>query len=133
MGTEAQSILGDDTRILLRKMRGVTVQDQIGTAGVEETAPMPEATLWPYYLELRRRNEPRAAVEFLRALKTLLRRRSVGAANLPTRDPDLQDYVLVDDPFLGELWKAYKKCISRNRTGPAAQLLRDIEGQLLPS
>ncbi len=94
---------------------------------------MPEAVLWTCYCELRGRGEPRAAVEFMRALKSLLRRRSIGAGEIPSQDPDFQDHLLVDDPFLGELWKAYKKCISRNRMGPAAQLLRDIEGQILPT
>ncbi len=133
MATNVEPVLVGDNRTLLRRMRQVTVLD-----GVDEVAPdqadwMPEATLWSCYLELRRRGEPRAPVEFLRALKTLLRRRSIGAAEIPSRDPDFHDHELVDDPFLGELWKAYKKCIVRNRTGPAAQLLRDIEGQILPA
>ena len=36
----------------------------------------------------------------------------------------------VDDALLGELWKAYKRCIRAQRTGPAAQLLNDIAAQL---
>lgn len=133
MDIHTETVLEDDTRTLLRRMRSVTVLDGVGPVAEGELSLMPEAVLWTCYLELRRRGEPRAPVEFLRALKTVLRRRSIGAAEIPTHDPDLQDHLLVDDPFLGELWKAYKKCIARNRTGPAGQLLRDIEGQILPT
>ncbi|GEM_PF-1086803 len=133
MSTHIQPVLAGDTRDLLRRMRRATVLDGVDELSPEQSSWMPEAVLWTCYLELRRRGEPRAPVEFLRALKTLLRRRSIGAAEIPSKDPDLHDHELVDDPFLGELWKAYKKCIVRNRTGPAAQLLRDIEGQILPA
>ena len=34
------------------------------------------------------------------------------------------------DSFLADLWKAYKKCIRNNRTGPASQLLKEIEEHL---
>ena len=132
MSANVQTALAGDTRDLLRRMRRATVLDGHDEVADVQVEWMPEAILWACYLELRRRGEPRAPVEFLRALKTLLRRRSIGAADIPSQDPDLHDHEAVDDPFLGELWKAYKKCIVRNRTGPAAQLLRDIEGQILP-
>ena len=35
-----------------------------------------------------------------------------------------------EDPLDFALWKAYKKCIRTQRTGPASQLLRDIEAQI---
>ncbi len=38
---------------------------------------------------------------------------------------------MIDDAFLADLWKAYKKCIKNNRTGPASQLLRDIEERVI--
>lgn len=132
MSEPVQQVLAGDTRDLLRRMRRATVLDGLDDTADAQSQWMPEAILWTCYLELRRRGEPRAPVEFMRALKTLLRRRSIGAADIPSEDPDLHDHEAVDDQFLGELWRAYKKCIARNRTGPAAQLLRDIEGQLFP-
>jgi len=91
---------------------------------------MPESLLWHVYLELRSRGEPQATTYFISSLKTLHRRRTIGAASLPMLDPNPGEHRMSDDPFLAELWRAYKKCIQNNRTGPAAQLLRDIEGQL---
>ena len=48
----------------------------------------------------------------------------------PCADPDPEEHKLVDDPMLAELWKAYKRCICAQRTGPAAQLLQNIEDHL---
>ncbi|MCB9762638.1 MAG: hypothetical protein H6739_22755 [Alphaproteobacteria bacterium] len=92
---------------------------------------MPESTLWRIYLELERRGDPEAAANFIQSLRSLHRRRGLKQAELPTTDPDPDEHRLADDPFLGELWKAYKRCIQQSRTGPAGQLLRDIEVQLL--
>lgn len=97
---------------------------------VQGRAVMPESLLWQVYLELRRRGEERAVGEFLRTLRALLRRRGSGAAELPVHDPDPDEHRCADDPFLGELWKAYKRCLQQSRTGPAGQLLRDIERQI---
>ena len=132
MASVSVPVLASETREILRRMRRVPVLDGVDEV-VGQESWMPEAVLWGVYCELRGRGEPRSSVEFLGALKTLHRRRSIGAAAIPFHDPDTHDHELVDDPFLGELWKAYKKCIRRNRTGPAAQLMRDIEGQILPS
>jgi hypothetical protein len=95
--------------------------------------PLPESVLWRAYCELRRRGEAGAEAHFLRTTRALLRRRSMGVTDLPTLDVDPDEHKLVDDAFLGELWKAYKRCITQQRTGPAAQLLRDIEAQIGPS
>jgi hypothetical protein len=97
---------------------------------VADQGVLPESVLWRIFCELRRRGEPEVDDLFLRAVRTLHQRRSGGGASLPTDDIDTDEHKLCDDPFLGELWKAYKKCICRQRTGPAAQLLRDIEAQL---
>ncbi len=113
------------TRELLRILR----RPPEGIAG--EGAPsMPESLLWNVYLELRRRGEPQAGPYFIASLRSLHRRRRLGAAALPVNDPDPGEHRLVDDALLGELWRAYKRCIQSRRTGPAAQLLRDIEDQL---
>jgi len=63
-------------------------------------------------------------------MKTLHRRRSIGSTDLPVEDLFPQEHKLVDDPFLGELWKAYKRCICNQRPGPASQLLREIAAQM---
>ena len=92
---------------------------------------LPESVLWRVYCELRRRGErERAEANFLRSVNKLLRRRTLGGVELPTDDPDAAEHKLVDDPMLSELWRAYKRCICGRRTGPAAQLLRDIESHL---
>jgi hypothetical protein len=92
--------------------------------------PLPESVLWRCYCELRRRGESNAEQHFIRSVWALHRRRSIGAAHISTEDPDPQEHKLVDDPLLGELWKAYKRCICAQRTGPASQLLREIEDQI---
>jgi len=114
------------TRDLLRLLRRPPndITDEAGQPG------MPESFLWNVFLELRRRGDARANSYFLSSVKSLHRRRTLGAVELPTLDPDPNEHRLVEDPFLGELWRAYKKCIQQNRTGPAAQLLRDIEAQI---
>ncbi|MDP6934812.1 MAG: hypothetical protein QGG40_17960 [Myxococcota bacterium] len=94
---------------------------------------LPESLLWQVWCELRRRGEQDATNQFLRSVRTLHRRRTHGGADLSTQDVYPNDYKLVDDPFVGEIWKAYKKCICNQRTGPAAQLLRDLETQILPA
>ena len=92
---------------------------------------MPESELWGAYLELSRRGEPRAVPLFLAGLKSLHRRRAIGTGDLSQQDPDPAEHRGAEDPYVGELWKAYKRCISDGRTGPAAQLLRDLEETLL--
>jgi hypothetical protein len=110
---------------ILRSQPDRMVADPYFPAGV-----LPESVLWRIFCELRRRGEPEVDDLFLRAVRTLHRRRAEGGADLPSDDVDTDEHKLCDDPFLGELWKAYKKCICRQRTGPAAQLLRDIEAQI---
>ncbi len=91
---------------------------------------MPESIAWHVFLELRKRGEPSAENLFIGALRTLHSRRSLAGADLPCVDGDPDEHRMVEDAFLGDLWKAYKKCIRTNRTGPASQLLRDIEEQI---
>lgn len=109
-----------DTRSLLRLLRRPT-----------QGAYMPESEIWRAYLELCRRGEPQATELFLRSLKGLHRRRAVGAAELSSSDPNPDEHRLVEDPYVGELWKAYKRCIAQRRPGPASTLLRDLEQQLV--
>jgi hypothetical protein len=113
------------SRKLLRMLR-----NQPDLAG-HDGDMLPESVLWMSYCELRRRGDDRAAGSFLRSVKTLHRRRCLGSAELPTKDPATREHELVDDPLLAELWKAYKRCICSQRTGPASQLLRDIEAQIV--
>lgn len=95
------------------------------------TTLLPESILWRVYCELRRRGERAQAEDnFLRSIQKLLHRRTLNSADLPTEDPDVEEHKLVDDPMLSELWRAYKRCICGRRTGPAAQLLRDLEDHL---
>lgn len=112
-----------DSRKLKRLLR-----NQPDSLGADQL--LPESVLWQVWVELRRRGEQNVDQPFLRSVKNLHRRRSIGAVELPTQDPDPDEHKLVDDPFLGELWKAYKRCICAQRTGPAAQLLRDIEDRM---
>ena len=108
------------TRELVRRMRRPP-----------EHGHMPDSELWGAYLELSRRGEPQAARLFLSGLKSLHRRRAIGTGDLSQADPDPAEHRGAEDPYVGELWKAYKRCISDGRTGPAAQLLRDLEETLL--
>jgi hypothetical protein len=116
--------LNAPSRELFRLLRGQP--DMMGFVGEE----MPESLLWRTFCELRRRGEANAVGTFLGSLKALHRRRSLHKVGLPSADLDLNEHKLVEDPTLGELWKAYKRCIQAQRTGPAAQLLRDLESRL---
>jgi len=113
------------SRDLVRRLR----------VGVSDVVPevMPESVAWHTFIELRRRGDPRAESLFIRALRTLHSRRSLAGVTLPNNDRLPYEHRMVDDPFLADLWKAYKKCIRNQRTGPASQLLRDIEEQIIKS
>lgn len=91
---------------------------------------LPESVAWQTFLELKRRGEPNAVQLFLGAVKNLHSRRCIAGVALPTEDPLHDEHRMCDDSFLADLWKAYKKCIRNNRTGPAGQLLRDMEEHL---
>lgn len=117
LDTEAPS------RILVRVLR-----NQPDLQGRDDV--LPESVLWRAYCELRRRGESGAEQDFLRSMRQLHQRRSLAASPIPSVDTHPDDHKLVDDPMLAELWKAYKRCICTQRTGPAAQLLRDIEALL---
>ncbi len=88
---------------------------------------LPESVAWHLFIELRRRGEPTAGDLFVQALKSLHTRRSIAGSQLPNDDNLPDEHRLIEDVYLGDLWKAYKKCIRMQRTGPASQLLRDIE------
>ena len=91
---------------------------------------MPESVAWHAFLELRRRGHETAPELFIGALRSLHSRRSMAGSDLSISDTLIEEHRLADDGLLGELWKAYKKCIKNNRTGPAQQLLRDIEERI---
>lgn len=111
---------------------GLTSRDLIRRIRVIRAEPdvLPESVAWQTYLELERRGEPRAVDLFLDAVKNLHSRRCIAGAALPTADPHPDEHRLTEDGFLADLWKAYKKCIRNNRTGPARQLLADIQEHL---
>ena len=111
------------SRQLVRLLRNQP--DRMGQEDV-----MPESVLWRAFCELRRRGDDRAAHHFLRSMRTLHRRRAMATSELSVTDSWPEEHKLVDDALLGELWKAYKRCIRAQRTGPAAQLLNDIAAQL---
>ena len=111
------------SRQLVRVLRNQP--DRMGDEDV-----MPESVLWRAYCELRRRGDDRAAHHFIRSMRTLHRRRAMANTRLSVTDTWPNEHKLVDDTLLGELWKAYKRCIQAQRTGPAAQLLNDIAAQL---
>jgi hypothetical protein len=113
---------GSSSREMCRRLR-------TGLTG-EEGDVMPESVAWHLFLELRRRGEPDAGRLFVGALRTLHSRRTIAAVNLGNEEIDADEHRLAEDPFLADLWKAYKKCIRSQRTGPASQLLRDIEEQI---
>jgi hypothetical protein len=94
---------------------------------------LPESVCWQVFLELRRRGEPEATPSFLGGIRSLHRRRTIGAAALPVVDADPDEHKLAADPYLGELWRSYKRLLCANRTGPAAQILREVEQQLQAS
>lgn len=91
---------------------------------------LPESVAWQTFVELRRRGEPDANRLFINTLQSLHSRRCIAGMDLPCADHLIDEHRLVEDPFLSDLWKAYKKCIKNNRTGPAQQLLRDIEERI---
>ena len=74
--------------------------------------------------------KPFSVPELLARVRALLRRRTMGAPSLPCADTRQDEHKLVADSTLGELWKAYKRCLCASRNGPASQLLRDIERHL---
>lgn len=115
--------LNAPSRDLLRLLR----------APPETANRLPESVCWRAFLELRRRGDPQATPHFLAGLKSLHRRRGMAAATLPTVDPDTEEHKLAEDPYLGELWRSYKRLLCANRTGPAAQILREVEQQLSAS
>ncbi|MBN1336088.1 MAG: hypothetical protein JXB39_09020 [Deltaproteobacteria bacterium] len=91
---------------------------------------MPEADVWRIYCELRRRRSEKAGASLVEALHQLHDRRLTGPPSTLPDDPAPQDHRWVDDAFLGELWRAYKRCIRQGRLGPARQILRDLEAHL---
>ena len=109
------------TRDLIRRLRG-SIANADGI--------LPESVAWQTFLELRKRGEGRAVPLFMGALKNLHSRRCIAGADLPVADAMIDEHRLADDPYLADLWKAYKKCIRNQRTGPASQLLRDIESRI---
>ena len=108
------------TRDLVRLLR---VPPENGTV-------LPESVLWRVFIELRRRGEPLAGSHFIVGLRSLHRRRTLGGADLSQVDTNPDEHRLAEDPYLAELWKSYKRCLCANRTGPAAQLLREVEQQI---
>jgi hypothetical protein len=111
------------SRDLVRRLRTGLGAEEAGTT-------MPESLAWHVFLELERRGEPDAARLFVAALRTLHSRRTIAGVNLGVLEVDADEHRLVDDLYLADLWKSYKKCIRTQKTGPASQLLRDIEAQL---
>jgi hypothetical protein len=93
---------------------------------------LPESYVWQTYVMLRRREDGDANDLLLTALRSLHRRRASGAEDLPRVDACPDEHRLTDDLYLAEFWRAYKRCIVQNRTGPAEQLLREIELRLRP-
>ena len=97
------------------------------------TDVLPESVCWQVFMELRRRGDAQATGNFVAGLRTLHRRRGLAAGTLPTVDPHTDEHKLAPDPYLGELWRSYKRLLCANRTGPAAQILREFEQQLQAS
>lgn len=91
---------------------------------------MPESVVWHAYHELSRRGHDDADTLFVSALRSLHSRRSIAGSDLSVNDTFIEEHRLADDGVLAELWKAYKKCLRTHRTGPAGQLLREIEDRL---
>ena len=108
------------TRELIRMLR-VPRMDGVG---------LPESTLWHAYLELQRRGEGNWGGAFVGGLRTLHRQRSFARSDIQSEDPSPDEHRLAPDPYVGELWKSYKRCICASRNGPAGQLLRELEKQL---
>jgi hypothetical protein len=98
--------------------------------GTADADVMPESVVWQSYIELQRRGHDGATDLFLGALRNLHSRRSIAGSSLNSNDVLVEEHRLTNDGMLSELWKAYKKCIRSHRTGPAGQLLKDIEQHL---
>jgi hypothetical protein len=111
------------SRQLVRALRS-------GFLAPSQEPTMPESFAWQTFLELRKRGEPQADRMFVDALRALHARRTVGTTSLACEDTQIDEHRLAEDRYLADLWKAYKRCIQSHRTGPASQLLRDIEQQL---
>lgn len=99
----------------------------------DEASRLPESVCWQIFLELKRRGEPTASPYFLGGIRNLHRRRTLGSSSLSIVDADPDEHKLAEDPYLGELWRSYKRLLCANRTGPAAQILREVEQQLQAS
>lgn len=97
-----------------------------------DTPALPESYVWQTFVMLRRRADGDANDVLLSALRSLHRRRASGADDLSRNDACPDEHRLTDDQYLAEFWRAYKRCIIQNRTGPAEQLLREIELRLRP-
>jgi hypothetical protein len=91
---------------------------------------MPESVAWQAFLELRRRGEPDADRLFIQALRSLHDERSRSGHPLTCDDRLPDEHKLGENPYLGELFKAYKKCLAAQRPGPAGVLLQDIAAAL---
>jgi hypothetical protein len=108
------------TRELLRMLRVPSVNGP----------GLPESGLWRAYIELQKRGEAGVGETFIEALRALHRRRGFARADIAVDDPQPDEHRLAADPYLGELWKSYKRCVCTNRHGPAGQLLRELEKQI---
>lgn len=111
------------TRQYIIKMRAA-VRDP------ESLPHMPESEVWSAYVELRQRGWEQADQRFLGAVKALHRRRVDGVAQLAVNDPGRKEHEKIDNPFLGELWRAYKRSVQRSQFGSASKLIRDMESEL---
>jgi hypothetical protein len=110
--------------------RALVLQIRAAVSQPTQAIAMPESAVWGAYIELRRRGEPEADRRFIQALRTLHSRRSNGVAEIALNDCAPREHLESADPFLGELFKAYKKCLQRTRFAPAAKLIRDMEDQI---
>jgi hypothetical protein len=90
---------------------------------------LPETAAWHTFHALARRGEADAASLFVDALRADLQRRRAGEA-LSTVDSAPDDHRLTDDPVLGEMWRAFKKCLVTGRPAPAEALLGEIARRL---
>ncbi len=88
---------------------------------------LPESGLWHAWVELQRRGEPDSGPAFVSGLRHLHRQRSFAHSEIAAVDPFPNEHRLAADPYVGELWKSYKRCLCTNRNGPAGQLLRELE------
>lgn len=93
---------------------------------------LPESGLWHAWVELQRRGEGGSGPAFLSGLRLLHRQRSFARSEINADDPYPDEHRLAPDPYIGELWKSYKRCLCANRNGPASQLLRELEKQIGP-